>query len=115
MYPFKLLLSWVCVERSFVAYRLQLSHVIIKLTTKKNRQHFCLRNQIRNDISYELSGGRRFICNIKVYFLPEILKVYIAICHDRCLERYKIKAVLISKLIKHFLTVAETSHSLHAR
>ena len=83
MYPFKLLHSWVCVERSFIAFRLQLSHVIIKLTTK-NKQHFCLRIQIRNDISCELSDGRRFICNIKVYFLPNIIKVYIAICHDRC-------------------------------
>ena len=28
------------------------------------------------------------MCNIKVYFLPEILKVYIAICHDVSLEVY---------------------------
>ena len=32
----------------------------------------CLRNRIRNDISCELSAGRWFIWNIKVYFLPEI-------------------------------------------
>ena len=30
------------------------------------------RNQIRNDISCELSAGRWFIWNIKVFFLPEI-------------------------------------------
>ena len=52
-----------------------------KADHKKKQTTFCLRNQIRNDISCELSDGRRSICNIKVYFLPEILNVYIAICH----------------------------------
>ena len=75
---------------------------------KKNRQHFCPRNQIRDDISCELSNGRRFMCNIKVYFLPEILKVYIFVMIG-------VFRGIISKQIKHFLTVAETSPSLHAR
>ena len=84
MYPINSLLG-MC-RKIVLAVISHTSCGIIKMTVL-NKQHLLSfnRNQIRNDISCELSDGRRLICNIKVYFLPEILKIYIAICHDRCL------------------------------
>ena len=77
MYPFKLLLSCVCVERQLTVIIRDNKADPICLSTKTDnifKDCNCLRNQIRNDISCELSDGRLFISNINVYFLPEIHK-----------------------------------------
>ena len=55
-----------------------------------------LKNQIRNDISCKLSPVRSFICNIKVYLLPEIQESTVQFVIIGVL-RVKIKAVFISK------------------
>ena len=55
----------------------------------------CPRNQIRNDISCELSADRWFIWNIKVYFLPEIQAIHWS---QKCTVQFVMIGVLRVKI-----------------